>query len=92
MVRKAFKRIKSTAIDVNGFPITFINWTLRHILPAVTHIFKYFITNSVFPSVWKRALVRPIPKCKNPTDISDWCPICILPVFSKALEYIIFDH
>jgi hypothetical protein len=39
-VRRAFKRIKSTAIGVDGFPITFINWTLRHILPDVTHIFN----------------------------------------------------
>jgi hypothetical protein len=92
VVRNAFKRIKSNATGVDGFSITFINWILRHILPAVTHIFNYCITNSVFPSVWKCALVRPIPKCKNPADVSDWRPICILPVFSKALEYIIFDQ
>lgn len=91
-VRKAFYRIKSTALGLDGFSIIFLRPILKFILPALTHIFNYCINNSVFPSIWKRALVCPIPKNKNPCELSDWRPICILPVFSKALEYIIFDQ
>jgi hypothetical protein len=63
-----------------------------HMLPALTHIFNFCITNFVFPNVWKKAFVCPLPKIKNPSSVSDIRPICILPVFSKALEYAIFDQ
>jgi hypothetical protein len=64
MIRKAFKRIKSTAIDVNSFPITFINWTLRHILPAVTHIFKILLLTLFFPVFGNELLFDLFPNAK----------------------------
>jgi hypothetical protein len=67
-------------------------------LPALTHVtcfeqyFQFCITNSVLPDVLRKTLVCPMPKIKSPPSISDYRPICLLPVFSKALEYVIFDQ
>ncbi|KAJ4438908.1 hypothetical protein ANN_14862 [Periplaneta americana] len=50
---------------------------------------KTNVITSVYPQLWKTALVRPLPKVNSPTSAKDYRPISILPVLSKALERII---
>ena len=38
------------------------------------------------PSLWKQALVKPVAKNNNPTDLSDFRPISLLSILSKILE------
>ncbi|CAH4035039.1 unnamed protein product [Pieris brassicae] len=45
-----------------------------------------------FPSQWKIALVRPIPKIQNPIELKDLRPISILPDLSKILERVVYNQ
>ena len=40
----------------------------------------------IFPKKWKEAKISPVPKVKNPGDVSDLRPISILPITGKILE------
>ena len=51
----------------------------------ITHLFCLSIEVCEVPTQWKRALVVPLPKKKNP-DLSDFRPISLLPIVSKLLE------
>ena len=44
------------------------------------------IDSSVFPSVWKTALVAPLHKDGPRDDVNNYRPIAVLPVLSKILE------
>lgn len=59
------------------------------ILPTLTHIFNCSLVTATYPKIWKKAIVRPIPKINSPSAPSDFRPISILPALSKALEYIV---
>ena len=54
------------------------------------HIASVSMTNGVFPDIFKSAIVIPIHKKGDPSEISNYRPISILPVISEVLEKIIF--
>ena len=47
------------------------------------------ISKSIFPGIWKKGLVSPIPKIDNPTDGSHFRPVSILLVMSKVAEKLV---
>ena len=50
------------------------------------------MTNGVFPEIFKSAIVVPIHKKGNPSEISNYHPISLLPVISKVPKTIIFQR
>lgn len=59
------------------------------ILPYLTHIINHCLEFGVFPDNWKRAIIYPIPKIKNPFEFKDLRPISVLPTLSKLLERVV---
>jgi hypothetical protein len=54
--------ITSTAIGTDGFSIKLIRDSFCQILPLLTHLYNFIITSSSYPSIWKTAVVLPLPK------------------------------
>ena len=50
------------------------------------------IESSSVPFQWKRAVVTPVPKCKQYTSLSHFRPISVLPVLSKVLERVLLNQ
>ena len=50
------------------------------------HIPNWHNASGIFPTKWKEAKISPIPKVKNPADVSDLRPISLLPITGKILE------
>lgn len=86
---EAFSGIKSNAVGLDGISIKFLRILLPFISEHIRHIFNHAITCSVFPSSWKEVIVRPIAKVSSPTSPSDFRPISITSVLSKAFERVI---
>ena len=55
------------------------------------HVFKVSIQQGKFPDSLKIAKVTPIFKSGDKDNVSNYRPISILPVFSKALERIMHN-
>lgn len=91
-VVKAVSGVKSNAIGLDGISLKFLKLLLPAITPCITHIFNTILTTSTFPKAWKVSKVLPIPKKKNPSELSDYRPISILPSLSKAIELLMRDQ
>ena len=50
------------------------------------------LMSGAFLTVWKSALISPLPKMKAPSVPDDYRRIFILYALSKSLEKIVFDH
>ena len=59
---------------------------LPTILPSITHIIHSSLGNGTFPSVWKKAVVTPIPKEGDHEQANNNRPISLLPILSKVCE------
>ena len=92
VVGKIILSIKSNAQGVDRLSRDMILLTLPHSLPIITAIINTSIDSRIFPSLWKTALVRPIPKNPNPSAFKDLRPISLLPYLSKILEKVVYDQ
>ena len=53
------------------------------------YLFDSSLQSGVFPDLMKIAIVSPAFKTE---DISNYCPIPVLPCFSKTLERVMYNH
>ncbi|XP_077265150.1 uncharacterized protein LOC143899065 [Temnothorax americanus] len=89
---RALQRSNLEATGRDELPRSLIVRALPCILPALTHIFNYCLSYGVYPSVWRSAVICPIPKVNHPCELHDYRPISILCAVSKALERIVADQ
>ena len=62
------------------------------LITKVTYMYNLSISASKFPTVWKQALVVPIPKVGNSTMVKNYRPISLLPLPGKILEKLIHQQ
>ena len=65
--------------------------SLSVIAPLLATLINTSFETGIFPSPLKSAIVKPIFKSGDPTLVSNYRPISILPYFSKLFEKIISD-
>ncbi|CAK1588448.1 unnamed protein product [Parnassius mnemosyne] len=81
--------IASNAQGADGITRDMIKLTLPRTLAIITAIVNQSIKTGVFPDIWKRALVKTIPKKSNPNELKDLRPISILPLMSNIVEKVV---
>uniref|UniRef100_A0A2A4IWQ4 Reverse transcriptase domain-containing protein n=1 Tax=Heliothis virescens TaxID=7102 RepID=A0A2A4IWQ4_HELVI len=80
----------SKAQGVDGISLDMLTLTLPNTLQAITDIINKSIETCTFPSLWRHAVVCPIPKTGEPVTFKDLRPISILPCLSKILERVVY--
>jgi hypothetical protein len=91
-VQVYLSKLQRKSCGPDGIPFwVFKNWSTV-LSPAITRIFNLSLRHGIVPSCFKVADVKPIPKCSNPSDVSSFRPISLLPLLSKVLEKIVRDR
>ncbi|KAJ8728174.1 hypothetical protein PYW08_016559 [Mythimna loreyi] len=85
-IKKIILSIKSKAVGHDDISRHMITLILDFLLPPITHIINFSLDSGQFPSLWRMAYVRPLPKIANPSLSNHFRPISILPFLSKVLE------
>ncbi|KAG7310994.1 hypothetical protein JYU34_003847 [Plutella xylostella] len=91
-VKRCISDITSKAVGIDDIGARMIVSILDVILPHITNLMNYSLLCSSFPSLWKKAFILPLPKVPNPTSLSQFRPISILPFLSKVLERLVFEQ
>jgi hypothetical protein len=86
IITKIIRGLKSNAEGCDGISLNMLIMTLPYTLDTITNIINTSIITSTFPDIWKKAIVRPLPKISHPSELKDLRPISILPCLSKILE------
>jgi hypothetical protein len=89
VLSKYMARSLSHSSGVDGITNFFIRKFPENLSIVLLEIFNFSLSNSVFPNLWKNALVRPINKVRKPSSPADFRPISILCALSKTLEKIV---
>ncbi len=69
--------------------LRFIKDSLCITVYYITIIINTFVVTGIFPDSWKHALVVPVYKNGDASDISNYRFISLLPILSKVLEKIV---
>lgn len=91
-IKKSILSITSKAVGDDKICIQMLRLLLDELAPILSHILNYSLETGSFPAAWKKAYVIPLPKTNNPTYLSEYRPISILPVLSKVLENLVYDQ
>ena len=96
MILMASVRDFMVVADPSGISAKMLKSTAASITLSIALLFNKSISTWKIPKAWKVSSVIPIPKGSNPTSVSNYRPISLLPVISKLLErhihYLISSH
>ena len=86
-ISKLFDKLKSNvATGIDTLNAKLVKDSKNTILEYLTQIINLSFETSIFPDCMKTAIISPIFKEGNPDDITNYCPISILPIISKIFE------
>ena len=83
---------KSSYTPVDCLPVEIFKSIAHIISPHLSEIVNLSFTQGIFPSSLKIAKIVPIFKDGDRTEVNNYRPISILPIFSKTFEKIIFKR
>ena len=65
-------------------------WFLRLIAPfasgALTHVYNLSLSTGTVPTQWKRSIITPVAKIKEPVTPADYRPISVTSILARRLE------
>ena len=86
-IREAISKLKtSKSFGDDGISSYFLKPAMPYIEDSLVYLFNTSLETSLFPDPWKIAQVSPIFKDGDRTEKSNYRPISVLPVVSKALR------
>lgn len=88
-IKRAILSISTKAVGDDGLHLQMLLPILNVLVPVILHLVNYSLFTSSFPSAWKKAHVLPLPKVSNPSSVTQFRPISILPILSKVLESVV---
>jgi hypothetical protein len=70
----------------DGITIDYLKLVPRNIVPYLRTMFNVSINNGKLPADWKKALVIPIHKSGNKSEVNNYRPVSLTSVICKIFE------
>ena len=87
-----FKSMKSGSCGWDGLSPHIIKMTIQYFLHPLMHICNLSLLDGKFPNELKIAKVLPLYKGGDDSQLVNYRPVSVLPVFSKVLERLMYDR
>ena len=84
------RNLNNCGAGSDGISTKILKMLCPDIIPHLTHLFNLCLSQGIFPSSLKRAVIVPIFKSGDRFAFNNYRPIAILPTISKILEKIVF--
>ena len=89
----AFQTLKlNKGLGVEEISSNIVIKSMHYLITPLLHIFNLSLKQGIFPESFKTARVIPVFKSGDPSNVSNYRPISILPRFSKILERIMYNR
>ncbi|KAG5681697.1 hypothetical protein PVAND_011107 [Polypedilum vanderplanki] len=82
----------STTLDFYGLSNNFVKIHKKALIPILTELINVHFIKGQFPEVLKVGVVNPLFKNGSKTDVSNYRPVVMLPVFGKIFERVIYNR
>ena len=82
----------SKACGIDGVTVRISKDANVGLYTVLAHIFNVSMPTSVFPTMWKTAVVGPLYKDGSRDCSNNYRPISLLPLCSKLLEWLVHDR
>ena len=91
-IEKIIVNLKISSPGWDNIPAKIIKSCYGYLLTPLCYTFNLSLTQGVFPHELKRARVVPIHKGNSVSEVGNYRPVSVLPIFSKILERIMYNR
>ena len=88
----AVNHFSTQATGPDGIPQRVIQLALPFLAPIICKVFNQSLRETYFPQLWNKSSVIALNKVSTPKSLSDFRPISLLCVLSKALEWLVYQQ
>ena len=89
IVKTIIESMKNKSSHIDTYPIKIIKSLSDIVSPIICNIINDSFETGYFPNFCKTAKVIPLFKSGEKTDVQNYRPISILPIFSKIIEKVV---
>lgn len=89
LVNQMINSLKNKSSDISLLSIRGLRFVSNLVSPVLAEIYNKSLLQGSFPECLKTAKVIPVYKAGDRTNVNNYRPISILPIFSKVLEKIV---
>ena len=91
-VNKMIMSLKNKSCAIHSLPVLVLKYISDIVSPILSMLINRSISEGVFPQSLKLARITPLFKGGNASDVKNYRPISILPLFSKLFERAMYDR
>ena len=93
-LKKIILSCKPTTCELDPMPTSLLIECIDEVLPAISYVINHSLSSGVVPSIFKRAVVKPLLKKPflNQNELKNYRPVSNLPFLSKVLERIVLSQ
>ena len=91
-VERIITTLKNASPGFDGIHSKIIKSTYKCYIKPLTHVLNLSLSQGFFPNQMKIARVVPLHKNGDHSNVSNYRPVSILPLFSKIMERLMYDR
>ena len=84
--------LKNKSFGLHTFPIKILKSITNTMSPILARLVNFSVSSGEFPKSLKTARVTPIHKEGSKSDVNNYRPISVLPLFSKIFEKTVYNQ
>ena len=84
--------LRDAAAGCDCIPVKVVKQIVHEIKAPLTFIFNLSFVTGKFPDKLKQSRVTPLYKADEKSNLNNYRPVSVLPVFSKILEKIMYNR
>ena len=93
VVEKEFRKLNiRKAVGPDGISGRLLRFCCSELSQIFSILFSWSLRDCIVPSLWKRSIICPVPKSKNPKELNDFRPVALTPIAMKCLERIVLGR
>ena len=74
------------ATGPESIPTNFLKRSSWEIAEVITPLFNMCLRAGNIPRIWEKSNLTPLPQCKQPKEMKDYCPIALTSTIMKVFE------
>ena len=88
-IEKILSQLKSSSPGIDKLPMSLFKNNSRIFSHILSHLCNMSLSSGTFPEIHKKGIVSPLYKSKDPQDVTNYRPVCLLNSVSKILEKVV---
>ncbi|KAG5668041.1 hypothetical protein PVAND_015998 [Polypedilum vanderplanki] len=91
-IKEVINSLPNSASGYDGISTNHAKVLVELLSPLFVHLITTIFDTGIYPDCFKTAIVIPICKTNDTSNVHEYRPISILPIFNKIIEKVIFKR